>query len=37
MNKIKICLTRSLIGRNKEQRDTVYALGLKKNWGSSGT
>ena len=30
MNKIKICLTRSLIGRNKEQRDTVYALGLKK-------
>lgn len=30
MNKIKVCLTRSLIGRNKEQRDTIYALGLKK-------
>ncbi len=30
MNKIKIRLKRSLIGRRKDQKDTVYALGLKK-------
>lgn len=30
MNKIKIRLKRSLIGRNKKQIDTVHALGLKK-------
>lgn len=30
MNKIKVCLRRSLIGRRKDQKDTVYALGLKK-------
>lgn len=30
MNKIKVCLTRSLIGRRQDQKDTVYALGLKK-------
>ena len=30
MNKIKIRLKRSLIGRRQDQKDTVYALGLKK-------
>lgn len=30
MNKIKIRLKKSLIGRRKQQRDTVYALGLRK-------
>ncbi|BAK81769.1 50S ribosomal protein L30 [Candidatus Arthromitus sp. SFB-rat-Yit] len=30
MEKISVCLTRSIIGRNKKQKDTVYALGLKK-------
>lgn len=30
MNKIKIRLKRSLIGRKKNQIDTVHALGLKK-------
>ena len=30
MDKVKIRLKRSLIGRKKEQKDTVYALGLKK-------
>ncbi|MCU9615211.1 50S ribosomal protein L30 [Caldibacillus lycopersici] len=29
-NKLEITLTRSLIGRTKDQRDTVQALGLKK-------
>ncbi len=37
MNKIKICLTRSLIGRNKEQKRYSICFGIKKNWGSSGT
>lgn len=30
MNKIRIRLKRSLIGRRQDQKDTVYALGLKK-------
>ena len=30
MDKVKIRLKRSLIGRKKEHKDTVYALGLKK-------
>lgn len=30
MNKIKVRLKRSLIGRRKEQIGTVHALGLKK-------
>ncbi|WP_371376849.1 50S ribosomal protein L30 [Sporomusa aerivorans] len=30
MAKIKITLTRSVIGRQQDQRDTVKALGLKK-------
>lgn len=30
MNKIKVCLKRSLIGRKEDQKGTVYALGLKK-------
>lgn len=30
MSKIKIRLRRSLIGRRQDQKDTVYALGLKK-------
>lgn len=30
MGKIKIRLKRSLIGRQKRQKDTVYALGLRK-------
>lgn len=30
MSKIKIRLKRSLIGRRQDQKDTVYALGLKK-------
>lgn len=30
MKKISVCLTRSMIGRNKKQKDTVHALGLKK-------
>lgn len=30
MDKIKIRLKRSLIGRRQDQKDTVYALGLKK-------
>ncbi|KIL52288.1 MULTISPECIES: 50S ribosomal protein L30 [Jeotgalibacillus] len=29
-NKLAITLTRSLIGRNKDQRKTVEALGLRK-------
>ncbi|MBY6271816.1 MAG: 50S ribosomal protein L30 [Caldibacillus debilis] len=29
-NKLQITLTRSLIGRPKDQRDTVKALGLRK-------
>ncbi|GEL78050.1 50S ribosomal protein L30 [Tenuibacillus multivorans] len=29
-NKLEITLTRSLIGRNEGQRDTVKALGLNK-------
>jgi large subunit ribosomal protein L30 len=29
-NKLQITLTRSLIGRNKDQQDTVKALGLRK-------
>lgn len=29
-NKLEITLTRSVIGRNKDQRETVKALGLKK-------
>lgn len=30
MAKIKITLTRGVIGRQQDQRDTVKALGLKK-------
>lgn len=30
MGKIKIRLKRSLIGRQKRQKDTVYALGLRR-------
>lgn len=30
MAKLKITLVRSLIGRKKDQKDTVTALGLKK-------
>lgn len=30
MGKIKIRLKKSLIGRQKRQKDTVYALGLRK-------
>lgn len=29
-NKLEITLTRSLIGRPKDQRETVHALGLRK-------
>ncbi len=29
-NKLEITLTRSVIGRKKDQKDTVEALGLKK-------
>lgn len=29
-NKLEITLTRSVIGRTKDQRETVKALGLKK-------
>ncbi len=29
-NKLEITLTRSLIGRSKDQRETVKALGLRK-------
>jgi len=29
-NKLEITLTRSVIGRTKDQRDTVKALGLRK-------
>jgi large subunit ribosomal protein L30 len=29
-NKLKITLTRSVIGRPQDQRDTVTALGLRK-------
>jgi large subunit ribosomal protein L30 len=29
-NKLEITLTRSVIGRRKEQRETVKALGLRK-------
>jgi len=34
MAKLKITLTRSLIGRNEQQRATVKALGLKKTQSS---
>ncbi|RPF50004.1 50S ribosomal protein L30 [Aquisalibacillus elongatus] len=29
-NKLEVTLTRSVIGRSQDQRDTVNALGLKK-------
>ncbi|CAG9610055.1 50S ribosomal protein L30 [Pseudoneobacillus rhizosphaerae] len=29
-NKLQITLTRSVIGRSQDQRDTVIALGLRK-------